>query len=927
MFAEELSGNASRRRQDANRERRRKLKQEQQKKAQQQKKEEAKRQDTATATATTATAIATTETETATATATATSKSALNIANAQRQQRLEAQAQKTACTKIQSFYRAHRSNCSALEEQAALLTSRLRDLSTLRDILKEKANTNYIPPPATCTALCQQIVFLSQYVPYKVNTSQHCEIVIKLRNIERDSILVQQIYELVLIPGLSSPDENVNPFAVWLQSSNGMKRIQSMIRLALFTVTNSLVNSVVQKSCLDFLKVITMPTSISNTATANSERGSAPSILNFCCPLLLPIERPKNGTTTAPAKSQGYAANKTPSMDLITLLRHHLLYTTGGAPIPLTASKLRESCIPLKQREQADALFQTILAIIRTFIDKSSNRIGFEANSSRNLSESLMSRFVSEILTIPILTWKVSEFSIKMMISTEQDASLHPDIGEPFLVSLIKNFTGVHRRAMNAGDVESILCSDDIPLKKSNATPIQCLLANAIQIGRSCTLINGSQREKVDFEASITYFRFLTTLVDAIPISTFSSRDSVVEWVTDGGHHCPILKEKTKQDLKMEKEVFEARSSSVTSLAAKEARVDRNRSFWKSSAWARNLTKGVSKILNSNKGSQNKTRTASTIPSPQDGKLIDASAVSRDLALGGSDKRSAKQVLLAATSLPLTTSADSRQPSSYTPELFKVLCGLYGIIIARWGGNGGEDIVRQKRISKKDSKRDVATLSPEPCVHNILNVLCFSTEFLRFSWSMIQVEKLNPTVDQIPMKSLCIRTTYGTERDDYPGIFYLFVESLSHQLILTDDTEIHDMERPLPIHQLRRCIVILKQLLYKASCVDEVSLSNPDSKPDGRITNYFGLALIKASSKAMWDLYDRSSRRLICAPNLWIINDLMEKELRACNTENDYISLLSAPVLRVCPFLVSFKRRLRLFERIVYTNRAQMQGE
>jgi hypothetical protein len=29
------------------------------------------------------------------------------------------------------------------------------------------------------------------------------------------------------------------------------------------------------------------------------------------------------------------------------------------------------------------------------------------------------------------------------------------------------------------------------------------------------------------------------------------------------------------------------------------------------------------------------------------------------------------------------------------------------------------------------------------------------------------------------------------------------------------------------------------------------------------------------------------------------------------------VSLLSTPVLRVCPFLVSFKRRLTLFERIV----------
>lgn len=53
----------------------------------------------------------------------------------------------------------------------------------------------------------------------------------------------------------------------------------------------------------------------------------------------------------------------------------------------------------------------------------------------------------------------------------------------------------------------------------------------------------------------------------------------------------------------------------------------------------------------------------------------------------------------------------------------------------------------------------------------------------------------------------------------------------------------------------------------------------------------------------------------------------MEKEIRRCKTYDDYVALLSAPVLRVSPFLVSFKRRLKIFERIVTTNRVEIQGE
>jgi len=93
------------------------------------------------------------------------------------------------------------------------------------------------------------------------------------------------------------------------------------------------------------------------------------------------------------------------------------------------------------------------------------------------------------------------------------------------------------------------------------------------------------------------------------------------------------------------------------------------------------------------------------------------------------------------------------------------------------------------------------------------------------------------------------------------------------------------------------------------------------------VSNYFGLALISVAAKTMRDLYDRSSRRPLCLPKLWIVDDLMEKEIRRCKTFGDYESLLTAPVLQICPFLVSFKRRLKLFERIVTTNRIDIQGQ
>jgi len=172
---------------------------------------------------------------------------------------------------------------------------------------------------------------------------------------------------------------------------------------------------------------------------------------------------------------------------------------------------------------------------------------------------------------------------------------------------------------------------------------------------------------------------------------------------------------------------------------------------------------------------------------------------------------------------------------------------------------------------------------------------------------------------------MAIRPTYSTsvgmgKRRDSTGaaVLLLFVACLSHSLIITDDIEIHEMDKPLPLHHLRRCIELLKKLLYRACCVDGRSTSQD--------SNYFGLALIASSSRTMRDLYDRSSRKPLCAPKGWLVDDLLDKELKQCKTAGQFEALLATPVLRVCPFLVSFKRRLKLFERIVTLSRIEVQG-
>ena len=952
MFAEELGGSVNRRRQEEAKKRRQQLKQQQQKKDLSQQGKVAlaqvpKLENNGTlpafvptaATPTMAPAVASTNHAPV---AIAADSKPTAVANAlhQRQMREEAKLQRKAILTIQSFYRTHQSNCSLFTRQSTLLQQRLNDLGTLRNLLKAKTNVDYIPPPATSTALCQQLLFLTRWIPYKVRdgTPQ----IMRLRDPINDASKVQQVIDFLLLPGICSTDENSNPFLVWMQSTGGLLRLENVLKLCLVSATMPNIDDKVLGSITKFLRAALVDTQDSVVL---------PSIVQKCRSLLLHSSPPTVPDETSPKKIKYHPhAKKGSALDLLAILRHHLLYFTGGPdPIPAASEKAREACIPVKHRAQADALFHLTLDVLLL-------------TRNQQQRDPLLARFLSEILTIPLLTWKTSASSISKLLGEETRSKTI------LLIALIEAAVKLYGPILSAGKVDSILASDT-SLIVCPATQSQCLLANLFQIARASPKLNGSDVSLMDYKSAVLLFQFLALLCDVVPLGTFLSRESVVEWISDGkGHHSPvvlspvvmeqcklllvdaflrkifqcaideealktekILNTKIDKDMKHEMDLQEAGQSAAT-LAAKEARVDRSRSFWNSSAWGRKLTKGVSKILSGDSKQTSK-------PSAE-AKLINTSSVSRTLAESGFKGNNGSKISHTANEKSIV----SRQ--SYTPELLIALCRLYGIILARWGGGGKEDLIkRDGPIMKKDdkgAKQEIATGTPDPCTQTLLNVLCFSTSFVRASWGLIQSDSvvvsdlyalIDPQKGHIPVRALTIYPSFEA-RDrrsvgDGAALLYVFICALSHVLIVTDDTEIHDMDRPIPLHQLRRCIQTLKKLLYRSLCVDDTSVDEEGElfRKSKGASNYFGLALVSAAARAMKDLYDRSSRRPFCVPKLWLVEDLMEKEIRRCKTHDHYVALLSEPVLRVCPFLVSFKRRLKLFERIVTTNRVQIQGE
>ena len=131
------------------------------------------------------------------------------------------------------------------------------------------------------------------------------------------------------------------------------------------------------------------------------------------------------------------------------------------------------------------------------------------------------------------------------------------------------------------------------------------------------------------------YFKFMSFLVENVPLGSFSSRDSDIGWVQEGSHLRPvvispvirdqcktllsesftrklfliainfqfidadkIINKKDEHDIKIEEEVTKIQSESTVMVAAKEAMVNHSTGFWQKSKWAKRLSNKVVRFRN-----------------------------------------------------------------------------------------------------------------------------------------------------------------------------------------------------------------------------------------------------------------------------------------------------------------------------------------
>ena len=145
---------------------------------------------------------------------------------------------------------------------------------------------------------------------------------------------------------------------------------------------------------------------------------------------------------------------------------------------------------------------------------------------------------------------------------------------------------------------------------------------------------------------------------------------------------------------------------------------------------------------------------------------------------------------------------------------------------------------------------------------------------------------------------------------------------LSQLLVVLDDTELYDDGRPLPLHQLRRLVKWLKELLFQAANTRDLKAAFAASGGGGSDEEVMGF-FWRSGFTLLKNLYDRSSRKPFVASQAWLVPGAETGRVLA---EVQGQTPRGLRILQCMPFALPFVERLKLFKQFVDTEKASTQA-
>jgi hypothetical protein len=211
--------------------------------------------------------------------------------------------------------------------------------------------------------------------------------------------------------------------------------------------------------------------------------------------------------------------------------------------------------------------------------------------------------------------------------------------------------------------------------------------------------------------------------------------------------------------------------------------------------------------------------------------------------------------------------------------------------------------------------------------------LAFSTRAVDRLWVVLNTKHQHSTLQQY-------LDSFNIDKDFMHtgkfGVATVLCCLLPPVLIASNDSEIIDEGRPLPLHQFVRLIRFYKLILFKiiqkdAYVMMEPSFSNSNDKADPNdtknVTEYstllFRYGSVKAIAATLADLYARWARKPFSQSSLWEVESADSKVIkRELRDQTPF----AVTMFRIMPWAIDFHERMKLFREIVEANRISIQG-
>ncbi|KAK4425990.1 E3 ubiquitin-protein ligase UPL6 [Sesamum alatum] len=196
-------------------------------------------------------------------------------------------------------------------------------------------------------------------------------------------------------------------------------------------------------------------------------------------------------------------------------------------------------------------------------------------------------------------------------------------------------------------------------------------------------------------------------------------------------------------------------------------------------------------------------------------------------------------------------------------------------------------------------------------LERIMTILAYRTELVPILWNFMKRCHENDMWSSLSEQSVYLPV-------DTPGWLLplaVFCPVYKHMLMIVDNEEFYEQEKPLSLVDIRLLIVILRQALWQILWLNPVATPNFSKFADGpsamkrRPIEFLQHRVCVVASELMSQLQDWNNRREFTSPNDFNADGASDLFMSQAMTENSRAN----DILKQAPFLVPFTSRAKIF--------------